>query len=158
MMLQDWFNGRSRREQIYLLSMTLAVGAWLVVQMILLPASAARQQMALNNEVASQVLSRVDAKATRLMALRSATESSDRSSLTAAISRISNLEGLVVRRLQPNSRGEVQVRFEAVTYDALAKWLYRLEVTEGLLVIDASIVRSSGLGGVNATIRVADLG
>ena len=76
-MLQDWFNGRSRREQIYLLSMTLAVGAWLVVQVILLPASAARQQMALNNEVASQVLSRVDAKATRLMALRSSTESDD---------------------------------------------------------------------------------
>jgi type II secretory pathway component PulM len=50
----------------------------------------------------------------------------------------------------------VQVRFEAVNYDSLVKWLYRLEVTEGLLVIDASIVRSTGVGGVNATIRVAD--
>ena len=158
MMLGDWFNGRPRREQLYLLSMILAVAAWVVVQLIILPASAARQQMALNNQRASEVLTRVDAKATRLVALRSAAESSDRSSLTAAISRISKLEGLVVRRLQPNSRGEVQVRFEAVDYDALVKWLYRLEVTEGLLVIDAAVVRSSGVGGVNATIRVADPG
>jgi len=158
MMLRDWFNGRSRREQIYLLAMLFFVGAWVVVQLIMVPASAAKQQMALNNEAASQVLTRVDAKATRLIALRSATKSSDRSSLTAAINRISKLEGLVVRRLQPNSRGEVQVRFEAVNYDELVKWLYRVEVTEGLLVIDAAIVRSNSMGGVNATIRVADSG
>ena len=157
-MLGDWFNARPRREQLYLLSMILAVGVWVVVQVIILPASAARQQMAINNQRASEVLTRVDAKATRLVALRSAAQSSDRSSLTAAISRISKLEGLVVRRLQPNSRGEVQVRLEAINYDALVKWLYRLEVTEGLLVIDVAIVRSSGAGGVNATIRVADPG
>jgi type II secretory pathway component PulM len=52
----------------------------------------------------------------------------------------------------------VQVRFEAVNYDELVKWLYRVEVTEGLLVIDAAIVRSNSMGGVNATIRVADSG
>jgi type II secretory pathway component PulM len=129
---------------------------WVILQLIILPVSAQKQQMAVNNERAAEVLTRVDAKATRLIALRSAAESSDRSSLTAAISRISKFEGLLVRRLQPNSRGEVQVRFEAVNYDSLVKWLYRLEVTEGLLVIDASIVRSTGVGGVNATIRVAD--
>ena len=156
MIVRDWFTDRPRREQLYLLLMVFAVGVWLIVQLIMLPASAAKQQMARNNELASEVLTRVDAKATRLIALRSATESSDRSSLTAAISRISKLEGLVVRRLQPNSRGEVQVRFESIEYDALVKWLYRLEVTEGLLVIDAAIVRGSGSGGVNATMRVAD--
>ena len=104
MRLGDWFKARPRREQLYLLSMILAVGVWVVVQVIMLPASAARQQMTINNQRASEVLTRVDVKATRLVALRSATQSSDRSSLTAAISRISKLEGLVVRRLQPNSR------------------------------------------------------
>ena len=156
MMLRDWFNGRPRREQLYLLLMSLGFGVWVILELIILPVSAQKQQMAVNNERAAEVLTRVDAKATRLIALRSAAESSDRSSLTAAISRISKFEGLLVRRLQPNSRGEVQVRFEAVNYDSLVKWLYRLEVTEGLLVIDASIVRSTGVGGVNATIRVAD--
>jgi type II secretory pathway component PulM len=61
-----------------------------------------------------------------------------------------------VRRLQPNSRGEVQVRFESVDYDNLVRWLHRIEVVEGLVVVDASIAQAGRSGGVNATLRIAE--
>ncbi|MCH1492130.1 MAG: type II secretion system protein M [Luminiphilus sp.] len=153
-----WFHGRTRREQVYLLIMGVAISLWLLLQLVVMPATQAKETMALNNQAAAELLMRVDSKATRLIRLRSEQGQGSRSSLTAAISRASEQEGLPVRRLQPNSRGEVQVRFESVDYDNLVRWLYRLETGEGLLIIDASIVQAGRSGGVNATLRVADPG
>ena len=153
-----WFNSRTRREQVYLFIMGVAISFWLLLQLVVLPAAQAKEAMALNNQAAAELLMRVDSKATRLIRLRSEQGQSSRSSLTGAISRASEQEGLPVRRLQPNSRGEVQVRFESVDYDNLVRWLYRLETGEGLLIIDASIVQAGRSGGVNATLRVADPG
>ena len=154
----DWFYSRTRREQVYLLLMTVALSLWLLVQLAILPASRASHSMAENNVAAAELLARVDQKAARLIQLRSEQAKGSKGSLTSAISRASDLEDLPVRRLQPNSRGEVQVRFESVDYDSLVRWLYRLERTEGLLVLDAAITQAGRSGGVNATVRVADPG
>ena len=154
----NWFHLRTRREQLYLLGMTGAVCLWLLLQLVVIPASDAKKSMAAINIAAAELLTRVDSKASRLVQLRSEQSQGNRGSLTSAISRVSELEGLPVRRLQPNSRGEVQVRFESVDYDNLVRWLHRLEVTEGLAVIDASIAQAGRSGGVNATLRVADPG
>jgi len=75
--------------------------------------------------------------------------------LVSAVSRSSELAGLPVRRLQPNSRGEVQVRYEGVNYDDLARWLHQIELVEGLLVVEASITQAGRSGGVSASVRVA---
>ena len=154
----NWFYNRTRREQLYLLLMGGVISLWLILQLAILPANRASRAMADNNVAATEVLGRVDQKAARLIQLRSEQAHGSRGSLTAAISRASELEELPVRRLQPNSRGEVQVRFESVDYDNLVRWLYRLESVEGLLVLDAAITQAGRSGGVNATVRVADPG
>jgi len=154
--MKMWFQNLSRREQGYLLAMSFSLLLWSLYQFALQPAAQQRDQMAQNNRVASQLLARVDAKVTQLLALRAAGEAGGDGNLTSAISRSSELAGLPVRRLQPNSRGEVQVRFESVDYDNLVRWLHRIEVVEGLVVVDASIAQAGRSGGVNATLRIAE--
>jgi len=145
----------TRREQIYVLIMVAVVGLWLLYQLGLAPASSARQQLVENNRAAIALLARVDAKATELISLRELSKNQNSGSLVSAVSRSSELAGLPVRRLQPNSRGEVQVRYEGVNYDDLARWLHQIELVEGLLVVEASITQAGRSGGVSASVRVA---
>jgi general secretion pathway protein M len=154
-MIKAAFLSLTRREQIYVLIMLAVVGLWLLFQLGLAPASSARQQMAENNRAAIALLARVDAKATELISLRELSKNQNSGSLVSAVSRSSELAGLPVRRLQPNSRGEVQVRYEGVNYDDLARWLHQIELVEGLLVVEASITQAGRSGGVNASVRVA---
>jgi len=154
-MIKAAFLSLTRREQIYVLIMVAVVGLWLLYQLGLAPASSARQQLVENNRAAIALLARVDAKATELISLRELSKNQNSGSLVSAVSRSSELAGLPVRRLQPNSRGEVQVRYEGVNYDDLARWLHQIELVEGLLVVEASITRAGRSGGVNASVRVA---
>lgn len=153
--MKDMFFNMNRREQIYVLVMVAAVGLWLLFTFALAPASAAREAMKASNESAINLLARVDAKATELIRIRQEGSTQNNGSLVSAVSRSSELAGLPVRRLQPNSRGEVQVRYEAVDYDDLARWLYQVEMVEGLVVVEASITQAGRSGGVNASVRVA---
>lgn len=153
--MKDMFFNMTRREQIYVLVMVAAVGLWLLFTFALAPASAAREAMKASNESAINLLARVDAKATELIRIRQEGSTQNNGSLVSAVSRSSELAGLPVRRLQPNSRGEVQVRYETVDYDDLARWLYQVEMVEGLVVVEASITQAGRSGGVNASVRVA---
>lgn len=153
--MKDMFFNMTRREQIYVLVMVAAVGLWLLFTFALAPASAAREAMKASNESAINLLARVDAKAIELIRIRQEGSTQNNGSLVSAVSRSSELAGLPVRRLQPNSRGEVQVRYEAVDYDDLARWLYQVEMVEGLVVVEASITQAGRSGGVNASVRVA---
>lgn len=153
--MKDMFLNLTRREQIYVLVMVAAVGLWLLFTFALAPASAAREAMKASNESAINLLARVDAKAIELIRIRQEGSTQNNGSLVSAVSRSSELAGLPVRRLQPNSRGEVQVRYEAVDYDDLARWLYQVEMVEGLVVVEASITQAGRSGGVNASVRVA---
>jgi len=154
-MIKAAFLSLTRREQIYVLIMVAVLGLWLLYQLGLAPASSARQQLVENNRAAIALLARVDAKATELISLRELSKNQNSGSLVSAVSRSSELAGLPVRRLQPNSRGEVQVRYEGVNYDDLARWLHQIELVEGLLVVEASITQAGRSGGVNASVRVA---
>ena len=154
-MIKAAFLSLTRREQIYVLIMVAVLGLWLLYQFGLAPASSARQQLVENNRAAIALLARVDAKATELISLRELSKNQNSGSLVSAVSRSSELAGLPVRRLQPNSRGEVQVRYEGVNYDDLARWLHQIELVEGLLVVEASITQAGRSGGVNASVRVA---
>lgn len=156
--MKQWFLGLSRRDQLALTALVVAVALWLLVRGAIMPAASMRSQMESNNQSAAALLARVDAKVTQLMSLRDTGDQGAGANLTASISRSSELAGLPVRRLQPNSRGEVQVRFEAVDYDALVRWVHGIEVSEGLMVVDASISQAGRSGAVNATLRIARAG
>ena len=153
--MKAWFNGLSQRDQTALLILAICTFAWLIFQGALAPMSEKRAQMATNNVSASTLLSRVDAKVAQLIHLRNQSENAPAGSLTATISRASEALQLPVKRLQPNSRGEVQVRFENVDYDLLVQWLYGVETNDGLAIVDLSMSQAGRSGGVNATVQVA---
>ena len=112
--------------------------------------------MAANNTAATAQLGRVEAKVSQLLDLRANSESSQNQNLSSTLSAAAQNAGLTVKRLQPNSRGEVQVRFESVEFDALLQWLQTVEGNEGLRIVDASVSDAGRSGGVNATLRVRE--
>ena len=154
--MREWFNAQTPRDQIALIALAAAVVIYSVVAFALVPASEARGQMMANNKAATAQLARVEAKVSQLVDLRANGESGQNQNLSSTLSAAAQNAGLTVKRLQPNSRGEVQVRFESVEFDALLQWLQTIEGNEGLRIIDASVSDAGRSGGVNATLRVRE--
>ena len=154
--MREWFNAQTPRDQIALIALAAAVVIYSVVAFDLVPASEARSQMVANNKAATAQLARVEAKVSQLVDLRANGESGQNQNLSSTLSAAAQNAGLIVKRLQPNSRGEVQVRFESVEFDALLQWLQTIEGNEGLRIIDASVSDAGRSGGVNATLRVRE--
>ena len=152
--MREWFNSQSPRDQMAILLLTGFLLVFSVFQFALMPMSENRAKMALNNGAASAQLSRVEAKVSRLLSLRDAGSTGQNDNLSSTLSAAAQNAGLTVKRLQPNSRGEVQVRFEGADFDALLQWLQTVEGNEGLRIIDASVSDAGRSGGVNATLRV----
>jgi general secretion pathway protein M len=61
---------------------------------------------------------------------------------------------LAVQRLQPSASGDVQVRFENVSFNALLAWLNDIELGHGVIVKDMAVNRAEASGQVNVTLRV----
>jgi len=154
--MRDWFNAQNQRDQLALMVLVTAVVLYSLVSFVLMPASAARSQMAANNTAALAQLARVEAKVSQLLDLRARSESGKNQNLSSTLSAAAQNAGLIVKRLQPNSRGEVQVRFESVEFDALLQWLQTIEGNEGLRIVDASVSDAGRSGGVNATLQVRE--
>ena len=154
--MREWFNAQTQRDQIALIALVGAVVLYSLLTFALLPASEARIQMATNNTAAMAQLGRVEAKVSQLLDLRANSESGQNQNLSSTLSAAAQNAGLTVKRLQPNSRGEVQVRFESVEFDALLQWLQTVEGNEGLRIVDASVSDAGRSGGVNATLRVRE--
>ncbi len=115
-----------------------------------------RADMAARNHGASEVLQRVDAMVSEVLRLRSSGEgTTQKRNLTSLINRSTSRLDLPVSRLQPNSRGEIQVRLENAVFDDILRWLHEMEYSEGLMVREVSITQSGAVGRVNASVRIA---
>lgn len=154
--MREWFNAQTQRDQLALMILTAALVLYGLVAFVLMPVNDARNQMLANNEAAIAQLARVEAKVSQLLELRANSEAGQNQNLSSTLSAAAQNAGLVVKRLQPNSRGEVQVRFESVEFDALLQWLQTIEGNEGLRIVDASLSDAGRSGGVNATLRVRE--
>lgn len=144
------------REQLSLLALALALAIYLLYQVLWLPMHDARSEMQRRNTSTAEVLQRVDAMVSEVLYLRSTgTAAPKRGSLTGVINRTTAQFSLPVSRLQPNSRGDLQVRFEAVSFDDLLQWMHRLETVDSILINEVSISQSGGPGRVNATLQLA---
>ena len=152
--MRAWFAAQSPRDQMALMLLTGFLFLFVLFQFALSPAGEACRQMADNNDAASAQLSRVEMKVSQLLSLRESGDAGASQNLSSTLSAAAQNAGLVVKRLQPNSRGEVQVRFEGVDFDALLQWLETVEGNEGLRIVDASLSDAGRSGGVNATLRV----
>ena len=152
--MRQWFESLPSRDQIALMALVAALGLWLFVQLIFIELDGRRDRLTQGNQALAEKLIRVDLKVEQLAALR-AGGGDQKINLTRMLSQASEANGLAVKRLQPNSRGEVQIRFEGVAFDNLLQFLEQIEGVSGLAVLDASVSSAGRSGGVNATFRVA---
>ena len=152
--MRTWFESLSKRDQLALCALGAALGLWLFVQIVFVELDARRARLSDGNAALAQQLSRVDLKVEQLTALR-AGGGGRQVNLTRTLNQASEANGLAVKRLQPNSRGEVQIRFEGVDFDGVLRFLQQVEGAADLTVLDASISSAGRSGGVNATLRIA---
>jgi len=152
--MRTWFESLSKRDQFALCALGAALGLWLFVQIVFVELDGRRARLSDGNAALAQQLSRVDLKVEQWTALR-AGGGGRQVNLTRTLNQASEANGLAVKRLQPNSRGEVQIRFEGVDFDGVLRFLEQVEGAAHLTVLDASISSAGRSGGVNATLRIA---
>jgi general secretion pathway protein M len=154
--MKQWFTGLTQREQLSLLIMGLAVALYLAFVIVIAPLSQARDRMVVQNRGVAESLQRVEVLVSQILHLReTGNGSSTNRNLACLVNRATSSYQLQVNRLQPNSRGELQVRLENAVFDDLIAWLYQVEYKEGLRVLETSITQAGTVGRVNATVRLA---
>lgn len=154
--MKEWFAGLNQREQLSLVALGFALGLYLLYMLAWAPLADRREELALQNVRVAESLQRVDAMVSEIISLRDeGGASTAQRNLTALVNQSTNRHGLQVSRLQPNSRGDIQVRLENAVFDDLLAWLDQMENREGLLVTEVAITKTKTAGRVNATIRIA---
>ncbi|MFT4518681.1 MAG: general secretion pathway protein M [Halioglobus sp.] len=157
--MKEWFVGLNQREQLSVFLLSIAVVLYLLYSMVWSPLDDKRDQLVLQNSAIGESLVRVDAMVSELMDLRkSGAKVGSKRNLTSLINQSTTRLDLPVSRLQPNSRGEIQVRLEHAAFDDVLKWLHEMEYREGLLVREVSVTQTGTTGRVNTTVRVAQAG
>jgi len=154
--VKEWFAGLNQREQLSLLVLGIALALYLLYMVAWAPLAERRSELAVQNEAVAQSLQRVDAMVSEIIRLREGGgASASRRNLTSLVNQSTGRHGLQVSRLQPNSRGDIQVRLENAVFDDLVAWLDEVENRERLLVTEIAITRTGNVGRVNATIRIS---
>ncbi len=158
--MKDWFSQLNQRDQMSLLVLALALALYLLYMFIWSPLDTRREELALQNTAIGESQVRVDAMVSQLLELREggAPTNSTQRNLTSVINESTSRLQLPVMRLQPNSRGEIQVRVENVSFDLVLQWLHQIEYGEGLLVREVSVTQANTAGRVNVTVRIAEAG
>lgn len=157
--MKDWFAQLNQREQMSLFILSLAVALYLLLMIVWSPLASKRDALEVQNSAIAGSLARVDAMVSELLQLRDGGASVNTSrNLTSLINQSTSRMELPVSRLQPSSRGDIQVRLENAAFDDVLEWLHEMEYREGLLVREVSVTQAGSVGRVNATVRIAQAG
>jgi general secretion pathway protein M len=157
--MKDWFSQLNQREQMSLLVLGVAVSLYLLYLFIWSPLDTRREQLAVQNTAIAESQVRVDAMVSQLLELREGgAQAGAKRNLTSVINESTGRFQLPVIRLQPNSRGEIQVRVENGSFDDVLKWLHEMEYGQSLLVREVSVTPANTAGRVNVTVRIAEAG
>ena len=157
--MKEWFSQLNQREQLSLLLLGLALLLYLLYILVLSPLESQREQLIAQNSAVTQSQGRVDAMVSQLLQLRQGgAKAGAKRNLTSVINQSTSRLQLPVIRLQPNSRGEIQVRIENASFNDVLKWLNEMEYTESLLVREVSVTPAASAGRVNITVRIAEAG
>jgi|TARA_R110002073_G_scaffold21116_7_gene74854 general secretion pathway protein M len=157
--VKEWFSQLNQREQLSLLLLSLALLVYLLYILVLSPLESEREQLIAQNSAVIESQGRVDAMVSQLLQLREGgAKAGAKRNLTSVINQSTSRLQLPVMRLQPNSRGEIQVRIENASFNDVLKWLNEMEYTESLLVREVSVTPAASAGRVNITVRIAEAG
>ena len=141
-------------EQAYLLAAAGAIILYVLFVGIWKPVSQLRDGMAQRNAVTEESLARVQAMASELKNLRDSGGGPVNRNMNQLINATTAEVGIRPSRIQPNSRGEPQIRFENVGFAELLRWLHRIEYREGIAIKEVAINQGDRGGLVKATIRL----
>ena len=157
--MKEWFSQLNQREQLSLLLLGLALLLYLLYTLVLSPLESQQEQLAAQNSAVTESQGRVDAMVSQLLQLRQGgAKAGAKRNLTSVINQSTSRLQLPVMRLQPNSRGEIQVRIENASFNDVLKWLNEMEYTESLLVREVSVTPAASAGRINITVRIAEAG
>ena len=156
--MQEWFQKFTQREQVYLLGAAVAVFLYLLLMIIWRPLAGMRDDLAEQNAQLASNLLRVKAMASELQRLQSSGGTRGTRNMNQLINSSTSELGIRPTRIQPNSRGETQIRFEDVNFSQLMHWLHRMEYVEGVLVHEVAINQGDRGGLVRATVRLGQGG
>jgi type II secretory pathway component PulM len=157
--VKEWFARLEQREQLRLLLLAVVVVLYLLYVLAWSPLDSRRNALKLQNDAIAESLVRVDAMVSQLLELREGgAGAGPRHNLMSEINESTGRYELPVMRLQPNSRGEIQVRVENAPFDKVIRWLDEVEFGKGLLVREVSLTQAGTAGHVNVTVRIAQAG
>jgi type II secretory pathway component PulM len=157
--MKEWFVRLNQREQMSVLLLAVALFLYLLYMLVWSPLDQRREELLVQNAAIAESLVRVDAMVSELLQLRSGgAQPGVRRNLMSVINASTGRLQLPVSRLQPNSRGEIQVRLEDAAFDDVLKWLHEMEFQEGLLVRELSVTQTGTIGRANITVRIAQAG
>ena len=152
--MKAWFAQFSQREQIYLLIAVTAVLLYVLYVGFWQPVAGMRTDMASQNERMTSSLELVQSMSGELQRLQVGASGSGRRNLNQLVNSTTAKQKLRPSRIQPNSRGELQVRFEDADFSSLLRWLHQLEYVEEVPVLEVSITQGDRGGLVNANVRL----
>ncbi len=157
--MKEWFSQLNQREQVSLILLSLALLLYLVYMFVWSPLDDNREDLVVQHVAVAESLVRVDAMVSELLQLRSGDgQAGAKRNLMNVINASTGRLQLPVSRLQPNSRGEIQVRLEGASFDDALRWLHEMEYQEGLLLRELSVTQTGTVGRVNITVRIAQAG
>ena len=156
--MKAWFANLDQREQLSVLLLGIALVLYLLYMLVWSPLDDRRDELKLQNTAIAESRVRVDAMVSQLLQERKKGPATGSRNLTTEINESTRRYSLPVKRLQPNSRGEIQVRVENAAFNKVMQWLYEVEYSKGLLVRELSLTQAGAVGHVNVTVRVAQAG
>jgi general secretion pathway protein M len=157
MSMLQWFNDLKRQDQLMLSIGGAALAAYLLFVVLYGSMAESSDVLARQNTVAKETLQEVKALAARYKALEKSSKKragGAKKSLTRLIDDTVKKNELVMKRFQPSSSGDVQVRFENAMFNNTVAWLNQLETEHGVFIKDLSVSPGSGSGLVNVTVRL----
>lgn len=156
--MKAWFVKLSLREQIAVLIMGVALAVYILWWLLIVPQGRAIDRLIERNQAQAESLHRVESMVSEIRVLRSSESAGGRrgrAQLVSALTDSANRFQLRLTRVQPNSSGAVQLRFDTAAFEPLLRWLHSLENDEGLIIEELSLNQTSTAGVVSASVRVA---
>lgn len=161
--MKEWIARLDQREQLSLLVLGVVLLLYILYALVWSPLDNMRDQLRRQNEAIVESSLRVNAMVSQVAQLRQGGAKGEAKpgagrNLTTVINESTGRFNLPVIRLQPNSRGEIQVRLENASFNSVMQWLHEIEYGKGLLVREVSVTQAGTAGHVNVTVQVAEAG
>ena len=151
-------NKYNRREQTLLLGLAIFLVIYILWVAILSPLYQKRDNLIQANSVATQTLVKVQNMSAQIQQLRNqGAQAQSGSDISGLVDRSLQANGLRMDGYQPGPAGDVRVRLEAARYDSLMQWLYDLEFTHGISILELSLAETRDVGLITVNARLQKL-